>query len=207
MKQRHRLLTFGILIVIIAAIIVFGVTLRKAVFAPGVEAEMPLPEADKVQVSAESYPVRLIIPSAHVDAAVQRVGIGKSGRMAVPSNYTDVGWYRYGPPPGGSGNAVFAGHLDNGFGLSGVFMNLHEVKTGDDVYITNGKDERLHFKVTKEETLPFDTSQTATVFAAAGRPMLKLITCEGTWDAQKKMYSDRLVVTAQYVGKSETKSK
>jgi sortase (surface protein transpeptidase) len=80
-------------------------------------------------------PARIRIPSIGVDAFVQDVGIGKSGNMAVPTNYDDVGWYRYGPAPGEKGSAVIDGHVDNGFGLPAVFSRLSELEAGDDIYI------------------------------------------------------------------------
>jgi LPXTG-site transpeptidase (sortase) family protein len=202
MRPYANPLNLFIVVIVLIAIVIFTMTFVRAGFNPATEAEMPIPAAKALSnISPTSYPKQLSIPAIEVNAHVQYVGIGKSGHMAVPTNYTDVGWYRYGPPPGASGKAVFAGHLDNGFGLSGVFNRLHEVKTGDDIYVTNGKNERLHFRVIEEERLPFNTTQTAAIFASVGRPELKLITCEGQWDAAKKMYSDRLIVTAVFLGR------
>ena len=44
--------------------------------------------------------------------------------MGVPTNFTDVGWYRYGPAPGTPGNAVIDGHLDGKSVPEAVFYNL-----------------------------------------------------------------------------------
>src|ERR1041385_3501152 len=50
------------------------------------------------------YPVRLNIPSLHINAAVQQVAINSKGNVSSPSNFTDVGWYAFGTRPGEVGS-------------------------------------------------------------------------------------------------------
>src|SRR3981189_1212337 len=56
-------------------------------------------------------PVRLIIPSIGVDAALGRLALDRDGSIQVPSDFDTPGWYGRGPAPGGEGAAVILGHL------------------------------------------------------------------------------------------------
>lgn len=140
-----------------------------------------------------SLPARLRIPRLSIDAAVQRVGLAKSGNMAVPTNYSDVGWYRLGTVPGAQGSAVMDGHVDNGLSLPGVFKHLGDIKTGDDVYVDMGSGT-LHFVVTGVEIYPYKEVPVETVFKQNDAARLNLITCEGTWVSGDKTYDHRLVI-------------
>ena len=146
-----------------------------------------------VDSTADDYPVRLVVPTLAIDAAVQRVGITKKGSMGVPSNFTDVAWYRDGVTPGQYGSAVIDGHVDNGLGLSGVFKHLPDLAVGDSVYVVTVTGKRLHFvvdavKVYSYEDVPAD------VFAQSDVSRLNLITCEGKWVPKDRTYDHRLVV-------------
>ena len=72
-------------------------------------------------------PLRLLIPKIKVNATIQHVSITKKGAMAVPTNYTDVGWYRLCTIPGHTGSAVIDGHVDNGFGIEKSVIDMSVV--------------------------------------------------------------------------------
>ena len=97
-------------------------------------------------------PERLIIPKLSIHALVHPVGIRADGTMGVPSNFTDVAWYKYGPAPGEKGSAVIDGHVDNALALPGVFKHLSELAPGDDVYVETASSTEVHFIVTDVET-------------------------------------------------------
>ncbi|MES2436634.1 MAG: class F sortase [Patescibacteria group bacterium] len=181
---------------------IFIHTLTRAYIAPPREEEVvviePVTPATPAQPDAIT-PDRLQIPVLHVDAHVQHVGMTKKGTMSVPSNYTDVGWYRHGSMPGDNGIAVFDGHVDNGVGLAGVFKHLKTLKAGDDIYIVNKEGKKIHFKVTGIQDFPHDTKDTASIFQTTGTPSIKLITCEGEWNKELKTYMQRLIVSAELV--------
>src|SRR3989338_4745845 len=73
-------------------------------YAP--DSEINVPHASVVLASEARKPLRIQIPSLGIDAKVQEVGITKTYSMGVPSNFQDVGWYKYGPVPGHVGSAV-----------------------------------------------------------------------------------------------------
>ncbi len=199
MKRTGRFSTIFIIIIILAASAVFMTTFRNAAIANPSDPEITVSMSDIKNIPEAGEPERLIIPVISIDTAVQQVGIGKSGNMAVPTNYTDVGWYKYGVKPGEGGNAIFDGHLDNGFGTAGVFKNLHTLNRGDDIYVKTVEGTHIQFKVTSLERVNADTASADTIFAKEGSPKIKLITCEGDWNAETKSYSERLVVTAEAV--------
>ncbi len=147
-------------------------------------------------VATSDYPARLSIPKLQVDANVQRVGIAKSGSVAVPSNYTDVAWYKNSSIPGRSGGALFDGHVDNGLSLPGVFKNLSTLLPGDDIYVETESGQQLHFVVTKLAVYPYREVPMQELLTETGPANLALITCDGTWEQDKKMYDERLVVYA-----------
>lgn len=171
---------------------IFVSTLAQVLWQP-TDSQLTVPQSGLV-VASSSPPVRLLIPSLNIDAAVQEVGVTARGNMGVPSNYTDVGWYRWGPAPGAKGSAVIDGHVDNGFGLSGVFKKLSELQKGDSVYVTTREQVTLHFVVTGIERYPYESAPTELVFSRQDKARLNLITCEGRWVAADKTYNQRLVV-------------
>lgn len=177
----------------------FGITVVRAFwYSPDTEIAVPV-ETDAVQNPAH-YPERIRIPRLGIDAMVQHVGVNAGGNMAVPSNYTDTGWYKYGPAPGESGSAVIAGHVNNGLGLSGVFEHLSDLDVGDDIFVTRADGKEVHFVVAGTRAYPYDDAPAEVIFNPAGTPRLNLITCEGKWISETKTYDQRLVVFTKLAG-------
>lgn len=175
----------------------FASTFVRAFFyAPDESIEVPQIAPDPL-LGPEQYPARLLIPSLAVDAEVQHVGVTENGNMATPSNFKDVGWYKHGVTPGGSGSAVIAGHVDNGLGLAGVFNNLADLEEGDDIYVRRPDGSEVHFVVTGKRAYPYDDVPVDVLFNPVGSVRLNLITCDGEWLAEDKTYDQRLVVFAK----------
>lgn len=147
--------------------------------------------------ASSSPPVRLIIPSLNVNAAVQYVGVNDQGNMRAPTNFTDVAWYEYGPAPGEIGSAVIDGHVDNGLGLDGVFKHLDSLAVGDDIYVMARNGSQLHFVVSDVELYPYTSVPSGLVFGQTDAARLNLITCDGAWVAGQRTYDHRLVVFAK----------
>ena len=157
--------------------------------------ELPIPPEIQVKTAgASTTPVRFLIPTIGVDANVQLVGLTKTKNMGVPDNFSDVGWYRLGFAPGVLGNAVIAGHLDNGKGKPAVMENLNKLKINDDVYVINKGGEKLQFKVIGVALYDYVNPPVSGIFGASSEARLNLITCDGIWDTVKKVYDKRLVV-------------
>jgi sortase A len=204
---------FFILLITILALLSFAAILTRALFyAPTGEVPLPLvlrseatPEgstetpAPEVKAKKETIipgtPKFLRIPSINVNAKVQRVGITYKGNMATPNNYTDVGWFKYGTLPGERGNAVIAGHVDNGLALPGVFAHLNEVKVGDEVLVDTFGGDTKRFRVTSLDTYDWN-GNSEEIFVGINERELKLITCTGTWLSTYHTHDKRLVVTA-----------
>jgi sortase A len=140
-----------------------------------------------------SLPLRLIIPSIHVNANIESLGITNSGTMDVPKNADDVAWFDQGPYPGNRGSAVIAGHLDWIDGNGAVLENLYKLRKGDLLLIKNKEGKSVSFTV--KETQMLDSEANAEeVFTSKDGIHLNLITCAGAWDIVKKSYTQRLVV-------------
>lgn len=186
-----------VIIITLIAFAVFGATLVHALwYAP--ESEVPVPGlADVAPISAvppDDQPSRLTVPSLEIDADIQYVGITKAGNMGVPSNYSDVGWYRYGPVPGQRGSAVIDGHVDNALGLAGVFKNLGAIQVGESVYVETKGGEKLRFIVTEVVTYGYKEVPVELLFNRKDARRLNLITCGGSWIQTEKTYDQRTVV-------------
>lgn len=202
-KRRVTSLVVGLIVLVSATL--FVVTLIRAEFYSArdeisVPEDTTLPQEQFVASAQAITPDRLIIPAITVDAHVQQVGISKHNTMAVPTNYTDVGWYRYGSKPGDRGKAVFDGHLDNGFGRDAVFKHLKDLKIGDDIYVKDLHGIQVHYKVTGFQNYNQNATSTAAIFSKTGPAEIEIITCEGIWNPATKMYSQRLIVTGKLVG-------
>jgi LPXTG-site transpeptidase (sortase) family protein len=143
-------------------------------------------------VPSIGVPIRLIIPTINVDAEIVSLGVSNKGEMEVPDNTADVGWFRLGSIPGEIGSAVIAGHFDGKFGEPAVFTNLNKLKTGDKLYVKNESGISTTFTVSNIRT--YDPGFADEVYSANDTAHLNLITCDGTWNNNKKSYTKRLVV-------------
>lgn len=158
------------------------------------EVVLPQPPVAYGTTTPLTSPSRLVIPAIGVDANVQHVGITKTGNMAVPDNYTDVGWYRLGSAPGDQGNAVIAGHLDTGFGRPAVFIDLEKLKPGDEVVVQDASGEAARFIVERLQIYDYNDAPMEEIFGPSDESRLNLITCDGVWNPNSKTYNKRLVV-------------
>ncbi|MSR78740.1 MAG: class F sortase [Candidatus Taylorbacteria bacterium] len=145
-------------------------------------------------------PGQLVIPAIGVNTLIQSVGVDTVGRMGLPSNFTDVSWYKYGPRPGDSGSAVIAGHLDTAVDTNAVFADLSILKEGDLISIIDKTGQEILFKIIGKEVYDEDKAPLEKIFNQSGSARrLNLVTCDGTWNPKTKNYSQRLVIYSERV--------
>lgn len=201
MTEKRRKILQTVLTAGIAALIAVLIYVIWDEYIRVPEVYLPAPIAyEKPLTTAEGavVPTRLVIPSLGVNAEVEHVGRDSQGRMAVPAEFDNVGWYREGYNPGEVGNAVIAGHLDDGKGDSAIFINLEKLEVGDQI-IVEGEEGTLEYRVTGKEYLDYNTQDTANIFGLADESKLNLITCDGSWIAGERTYDTRLVVYTELV--------
>ena len=143
-----------------------------------------------------AVPVRLQVAKLGIDAPVEPHGVDSRGRMDVPDNVTDVGWYRFGPAPGESGSAVLAAHVDLAGPGRGLFFDLDQLAEGDRVEVVLSDGTELEFAVVAQTTylkseLPLDL-----IFSREGSPVLTLVTCGGGFSRSSRTYDSNVVVYA-----------
>jgi hypothetical protein len=114
-----------------------------------------------------------VIPSLHVSAQIENVGLDRDAQMQSPQNVQNVGWFLPGAAPGDPGDAVIDGHF-NWYSGPAVFAHIDDLKAGDTIRV---------------DTVPG-------LFEKKGPVRLSLITCGGEWDNGKHTYQNRLVVEA-----------
>jgi LPXTG-site transpeptidase (sortase) family protein len=147
--------------------------------------------------TGNNYQYQLVIPKIKVHAGVLGMGLTKEGKMAVPDNYREVGWYSLGTRPGTVGSAVLGAHVDNGSTVNGVFKNLKNLEKEDFIYMYDREGNVLQYKITEIQVLDYKTKVTDYVFARNDTSRLNLITCHGTWLPKENTYNQRLVVFAE----------
>ena len=158
--------------------------------------ESPAPKSDAKTEAVETFiPNRLKIPAIDVNAKIEVVGKDDQGRMDVPKQTDQVGWYRYGAKVNQTGNVILAGHLDDTNGPA-VFYDLAKVKRGQRIEVSSKTGEQVSYVVTNVKSYPVDQAPVGLIFGATLAQRLTLITCVGTF-TQSKGYDQRLVVTAE----------
>jgi sortase (surface protein transpeptidase) len=193
----------GVLAVGVLAAGLLGVLPKQTAAAAAWSAGLPL--ASPVIATApngkppSSTPVRgvptaLRIPAISVRTDLEQLRIRTDGTLATPS-FKDAGWFAAGTKPGDIGPAVIAGHIDSTDGPS-VFYHLNELKPGDLVEVERGG-TWLRFTVTQTGRYSKTNFPTAAVYGPTPIAALRLITCGGTFDRDRGVYDDNVVVYAQ----------
>lgn len=146
-----------------------------------------------------AMPLTLVVPKLNISASIQQVGTDSDGRMDVPTNFEDVGWYRFGPKPGEKGSAVIAGHLDRATGAPAVFYFLSKLEIGDQIFVIDQVGITHEFKVVNKESYDFTQVPIDSVFNSTDKSRLNLITCGGSWNFSQHNYSHRTVIYTSLV--------
>jgi hypothetical protein len=149
-------------------------------------------------------PVRIQIPAAWVDARIRTVGVTPDGQMEAPTDFWEVGWYRYGARPGDPGKSVMAGHLDSQTGAA-VFYEIGALQPGDEIRILlGGPDGERIYHVREVAMYHVDDAPLDRIFGPSDSSELILITCGGEWRGNDAGgYAERIVVYAEMVTPGE----
>lgn len=195
--MRRTLLVIGILAIItLSPGLILQVILKSPVQAAAValsNTTAPLPAQEKAVVG---LPVRLKIPSIHVDTALESVGFTPGGEVDVPKISVDAAWFSLSPRPGEEGSAVIVGHYGWKDGIPAVFDDVSKLHKGDELYVEDEHGATVSFIVREVRTYDPNADATEVFDSSDGKTHLNLITCEGVWNPTQKSYSNRLVVFA-----------
>jgi hypothetical protein len=162
------------------------VALSDITVTSGLLSELPMP--------AQAAPVRLRLPDLGIDAPVAPAGYDR-GEMEIPARADTVGWYRFGPAPGGPGSAVLAAHVAWG-GRAGVFADLRLVRVGAIVEVDFSDGATRRFRVEALASYDKEGLPVQEIFRRGGDPVLTLITCGGAFNPSLRSFEDNVVAYA-----------
>lgn len=163
--------------------------------APPAAASTPSSSAPTSK-NTSADPAQVTIPSLKIHSSLMRLGLNADGTVEVPpaEQGMTAGWYTGGAVPGRPGAAVLIGHNDTRFGRA-VFHDLKDIRKGAEVVVRAGDGRSLSFTVTGKETVSKKAFPTERVYGATKGSTLRLVTCDGAFDAEGHPV-DNLIVYA-----------
>jgi LPXTG-site transpeptidase (sortase) family protein len=169
-------------------------TVRVAPTAPA--AASGAPKSERPAADAPAAPAEVAVPSVGITSSLMELGLNTDGTVEVPpaEEGMTAGWYTGGAVPGEIGAAVIIGHNDTRFGEA-VFHDLKKIKEGADITVTDKTGKALHFTVTATKSVAKNAFPTEKVYGPTQERALRLITCDGDFDAQGHPV-DNLIVYA-----------
>ncbi|HCM37249.1 MAG: Peptidase C60 sortase A and B [Candidatus Gottesmanbacteria bacterium GW2011_GWB1_43_11] len=206
MKIRSLLIfgvSFGLTFLAAYLLINYRSYLAAKILTPltSVASKTPPETSSKPPVDLAEIHLRLKIAKLNLDTQVEPVGLTQTNNLDTPQDAANLGWYKFGPVPGGAGNALINGDYDTATGNSGIFADLDKLQTGDEIEVTTDTG-KLKFVVTQISSLPFDQFPSDQLLQTKSGKNLILVTTSGVWDTQTQTRGERIVVEA--VLKSET---
>jgi sortase (surface protein transpeptidase) len=143
-------------------------------------------------------PTHLDIRRIGLRTAVIPLGLNADGTVMVPPANPEApaGWYRYLASPGEPGPAVLLGHVDTYRGPA-VFHQLAALVPGDRITIDRTDGRTVAFTVRSVKTYPKSSFPTEAVYGRTDAPVLRLITCGGSFDRVRRTYLSNVVVYAE----------
>ena len=157
---------------------------------------LPVPVTPNKALPA-SAPVKVVIPSIGIDAALLELGKQANGEIETPPGEVGSpgGWYKYSPTPGQTGSAVILAHVNTNTSSQGLFYRLHELTPGQTITVIRADHTAAVFTVDKTDTYTKEAFPTVEVYRNATRPEVRLITCAG-YDPATGEYLNNTVVYA-----------
>jgi hypothetical protein len=94
---------------------------------------------------------------------------------------------------------VLVGHVDTKTAPA-VFYRLRQLRPGDEILVGQPDGSTTQFRVGRLEQHPKTALPTNRIWTKANRPLLRLITCAGSYDHATRHYRDNLIVYASPTG-------
>jgi hypothetical protein len=156
---------------------------------------IPVDERVAVPVPLEASAVTgLDVPGIGLfSREVTELGLRDDDSLDVPTDARTVGWYERSASPGAVGPAVLAAHVDYK-GEEGVFARLGDVRAGDRVEVYREDDTVAVFAVDRVDRFAKDAFPTEAVYGPTPDGQIRLITCGGVFNEEKRSYDDNIVV-------------
>lgn len=162
------------------------------------------PAATPLASDQASPPTRISIPALGVTSALGPArGLNPNGTVndapLTGPIWSLPWWYSGGPAPGEDGSAVILGHVDSAIGAGhlGTFYRLGDLEAGDTVSVTLDSGVVTHWSVVSDVLYADTDFPDSVVYDPTGPPMLRLVTCGGTYDTSTHEYEGAVVVTAE----------
>lgn len=180
-------------------------TYTAPAYAARTDADQDVPGPDVAAAQdaegrAVASPVSLVAPAIDLRLpSLDRLGVGGDGTIEVPVDPAHAGWLTASASPGTTGPAVIAGHVDSSTGPA-VFARLGELAPGDEIGVGLDDGTSVTYVVTRTDSYPKTDFPTQQVYGPAPAPVLRLITCGGTFDREVRSYEDNVVVYAALLG-------
>lgn len=164
--------------------------------ATGVHATQE-PAVGPAPAAPSAPPTFVEVERVGLRAAVIPVGTLPDGAMEVPEPGR-AGWFNGSSTPGTPGPTVIAGHVDSWTGPD-VFYRLPELVAGDRVRVHRADGAVTVYEVTRLEEVAKEALPVARVFGPSEQPSIRLITCGGEFDRQRKTYRSNVIVYGRLV--------
>jgi len=139
--------------------------------------------------------MEISIAAIDVKAKVIKLGLSPEGKLEVPTDFSQAGWWSGGTFPGRPGPAVIVGHIDSKSGPA-VFYRLSRLKAGDEVRVWRKGKGTVAFVVDGLGQYPKARFPTDLVYGSTPNATLRLITCGGAFDHSTGHYVDNIIVFA-----------
>jgi sortase (surface protein transpeptidase) len=154
------------------------------------------PTPKRPDVHRVAQPMMVRIPAIDVNADLVGVGLNPDGSMETPAyDSNQAGWYTKGPMPGEAGPAVIAAHVDSKTGPD-VFYRLRDLRRGDHIVVIDRAGSRYLFTVNRLERHDKQALPYAKIWNETSAPVLRLVTCAGSYDRSAGEYEENLIVYA-----------
>ena len=190
-RKRHPIRILGWGAVATAVLLAVAVWVKPPpLWRPGHGVQPPA----EASMRLEGPPTWLRIGKISVDAPLVPLHLDKTGELEAPKDYNIPGWYADGTPPGDTGPAVIAGHVDS-LAASAVFRHLADLRAGDLIEVQRDA-IWLKFTVVATGRYPKGAFPTAEVYGPTPDAQLRVITCGGSFDRARNSYRDNVVVFA-----------
>ncbi|MEU3914729.1 class F sortase [Streptomyces sp. NPDC029721] len=168
------------------------------------QSENPSANVSAVSALPPSVPDHVTVPSLHIDAPLDAVGLDPRGVMREPdfAEPQNAAWYQDGPTPGEPGAAAIVGHMDTPQAPQAVFFHLKDLAKGGEIDVHRTDGTTAVFTVDAVDTFKKDDFPTSKVYGdTGGRAELRLITCGGDLTADRH-WDSNVVVFAHLTGKA-----